>query len=250
MPRRRAALAVLAAPWLGAGGSLPELEVPPEPLPPMPVPFRQGRLEGTLTRPLGPWPQPRPAVLVLHDAAGADARSEGYVAQLAGAGFVVLDLLSHVADQAAATEARLALAALPGLDGARIAALAFGQGAVAALVPGFAAHALLYPECAALPARAPSPRVLLAHGLEDVLNPPGACEALASRWRAEGAELRLRSYSRASHAWDHPFRGLGERVSLPLADGRRVPVTPWPDLAELSASEVAGFLATRLDASR
>jgi dienelactone hydrolase len=249
--RRRAGLALLMALCLGAGGPFPEPESPPEALPPPPAPFQHGALAGTLTRPLGAWPQPRPAVLVLHDAAGADARSEGYVAQLAAAGFVVLDLLSHTGDSTAAAEARAVLAALPGVDAGRIGALALGLGAPAAFVPSFAAHVLLYPDCAALPAHPPSRMVFLAHGLEDALNPPGACEALAWRWQIAGAELRRRAYPGASHAWDHPSPGLlGQRVLLPLADGRRVPVTPWPELAELSASELAGFLATRLEVSR
>lgn len=53
---------------------------------------------------------------------------------------------------------------------------------------------------------------------------------------ASGAALRLRVYEQAGYAWDLPaFSG----------DGRpgRVIAEAWPELAALSASEVAGFFA-------
>lgn len=222
----------------------------PEPLAPVRFPslaFQSGDLAGTLTPPGPPAEGRRPAVVLVHDAAGADARGDLYAEQLAGAGFWVLDLLSHPADPAAAGRARDWLAAQPGVDSARIAAIGFGAGAQAVQTVGFAARVLLYPGCARLaPAAAPAPTLLL-HGSRDPANPEPACAPAADRLAGGGHFVRYIVYQGAGYAWDHPGTGPMERVLLPSPLGAaRLPAVPWPALAEAAASEVAGFLAVEL----
>jgi hypothetical protein len=63
--------------------------------------------------------------------------------------------------------------------------------------------------------------------------------------------VRLRVFDQASYAWDRLAFGNEGRSRLPRPDGlSRVIAQPWPALAELSASNVAGFFATNLLAQR
>lgn len=92
---------------------------------------------------------PVPAVLILHDASGADGRAGSYAEQLLGADIAVLEL--REGDTAAAGAALAALAADPRINPARLGVLGFGAGARLALeLPGTAARALLYPGCGSL----------------------------------------------------------------------------------------------------
>jgi dienelactone hydrolase len=94
---------------------------------------------------------PVPAVLILHDASGADGRAASYAEHLLGADIAVLEL--REGDAAAAGAALAALAADPRINPAKLGVLGFGEGARMALdLPGAAARALLYPGCASLPA--------------------------------------------------------------------------------------------------
>ncbi len=213
-----------------------------------PTAFAAGDLMGTLT-----WPEergaerPRPAVVLVHDANGADARGDLYAEQLAGAGFVVLDLLSHPADPDAARRARDWLSAQPEVDALRIAGLGFGAGAQAVLAAGFGARVLLYPGCARLDGAAPAAPTLLLHGSRDAANPAADCRAAAARLGAGGSPVRHLVLEGGGYAWDHPAIGAPERVLLPSPIGpARVPAAPWPALAEMAASEVAGFLTAAL----
>jgi dienelactone hydrolase len=126
--------------------------------------------------------QPLPAVLIIHDASGADGRSSPYADQLLGADIIVLELRD--ASLEAAGAALAALAADPRINPAKLGVLGFGEGARIALdLPGAAARALLYPGCATLPAarkmaaRAePTPRVqrvawTLEAGIRDFIGP-------------------------------------------------------------------------------
>jgi dienelactone hydrolase len=209
-----------------------------------PAAFDAEGLMGTLTRPAERHEGRRPAVVLVHDAGGADARGDLYAEQLAGAGFLVLDLLSHPADADAVARARDWLARLPEVDAARIAGLGFGAGAQAVLRAEFAARVLLYPGCERLaPAVATAAPTLLLHGTEDPANPLPACGRAVDRLTAAGGTVRWLAYPGAGYAWDHPAIGPIDRVMLPSPlDGARVPARPWPALAEASASEVAGFL--------
>jgi dienelactone hydrolase len=96
---------------------------------------------------------PLPAVLILHDASGADGRAAAYAEQLLGADIAVLEL--REAGPAAAGAALAALAADPRINPAQLGVLGFGTGARAALeLPGTVARALLYPGCGTLPGAA------------------------------------------------------------------------------------------------
>ncbi|MFN8773061.1 MAG: hypothetical protein ACK5WN_19335 [Alphaproteobacteria bacterium] len=94
---------------------------------------------------------PVPAVLILHDASGADGRATAYAEQLLGADIAVLEL--REGDAAAAGAALAALAANPRVNPAQLGILGFGAGARLALeLPGTAARVLLYPGCGTLAA--------------------------------------------------------------------------------------------------
>jgi dienelactone hydrolase len=92
---------------------------------------------------------PVPAVLILHDALGADGRAASYAEQLLGANIAVLEL--REGSTAAAGAALAALAADPRINPAQLGILGFGTGARLAMeLPGTAARALLYPGCGTL----------------------------------------------------------------------------------------------------
>jgi dienelactone hydrolase len=240
---------------------------------------------------IGPLTAPRagrpvPAVILVHDSLGIDARADRTVAQLLEAGIAALEIELYAvsadgADGAAAFDpaaeaavlarARQALLAAPGIDGSRLAALGFGRGAHAvALAPGgagpapdWAARVLLYPACAAvahaLPAGpgASGAPVLVMHGDSGAGDPPRDCLRLASRFEDAGAPARVIHYRGASHGWDAPpVRGdAPSRHPDPGSEGRggegrggdgRVGIVPWPELAAMSAAQAVGFLAGAL----
>ena len=214
---------------------------------------------------------PWPAVLVVHDALGLDRRGRRYVEQLTAAGLLVLEVelranpLDGLAEplpgeaEAAGLVARVAaaLARDPRVDAARIGALGFGLGARAVALaaptgengrPRFGARLLLYPGCAGLaellaasPARAPeadaSP-VLILHGETDPANTPAACDGLAAALGSPTAPVRRVAYRDATYAWDLPAEaeGAGAAQPWPGREVARVPVRPWPELAELTAA--------------
>jgi len=186
--------------------------------------------------------QPLPAVLIIHDASGADGRSSSYADQLLGADIIVLELRD--ASLEAAGAALAALAADPRINPAKLGVLGFGAGARMALdLPGAAARSLLYPGCATLPAarkmaaRAePVPLVqrvawTLEAGIRDFIGPAEYA------WKIPGA----------GYAWDYPQLGTSRDVLLP-APGmtERLSVRPWPAMAAQSAAAVAGFFAMTL----
>ncbi|MCO6415764.1 hypothetical protein JYK14_06165 [Siccirubricoccus sp. KC 17139] len=204
-------------------------------------------LVGLLSLP--PWPgQGLPAVLVLHDALGPDARSSAYIDQLLGARIAVLDLLTEAPGEAA-RDAALAAIALDGrIDAGRLGVLGFGAGAAAALTAPVMARALLYPGCASLPHPAAlAGAVLLAHGGADPANPAAACRRLAAALEGAGARVRRLDYAQASYGWDRPPSMPGEIVLLPAPGlAERVAARPWPALTTLAAAQVAGFFALAL----
>ena len=176
---------------------------------------------------------PVPAVLILHDASGADGRATAYTEQLLGADIAVLEL--REGDAAAAGAALAALATDPRIDPARLGILGFGAGARLALeLPGTAARALLYPGCGSLVgarkmagAAAPAP---LAHrvawigeaGIRDFIGP-------------------------AEYAWNYNVSGGAPGFALPhrnaailLLHGAEDPANP----AEACASLCEGLRAT------
>ncbi|MBR0641630.1 dienelactone hydrolase family protein [Plastoroseomonas hellenica] len=218
---------------------------------------------------------PVPAVIAVHDAVGIDSRGWRYAEQLTAAGIAVLHLELHdtsadgagpAPDDGAAAPARLAAAAAtlaedPRFGGARLGILAFGAAGETALrvaaAPGAGEHiaalVLLYPGCATLPATEAVSRspVLLMHGDADPANTAADCAGLAARL-ARGASVRQIRHAGAGYAWDLPPSGVEEVVTMPWpgSPGRWLPVSHRPAIAELSATQVAGFFARRLAPAR
>jgi dienelactone hydrolase len=212
------------------------------------LPFDAGPVTGALMLPSDFVPGTRGVVIMLHDAFGPDPRSAPYEDQLLSAGVPVISVLTGAAPDIMA-EVTAAAAADPRLRARGVALLGFGEGARLALAAegGFAARALLYPGCDALPVPGGAHPLLLAHGTEDPANTEAACADAAFRWGREGRQVRHIAYRGASYAWDAAAFGRELRYRLPRPDGEgHVIAEPWPQLARMSASEVAGFLAQAL----
>lgn len=243
------------------------------------LPLLEGMAEGMADGMAGP-----AAVILVHDVGGIDHRSGRTSAALLAAGIAVLEIETRAVsadgfalpglgqampdigtELAALARARQALATTPAVDGARVAALGFGRGAhPVALLPvraeggaDWAARVLLYPGCASLAAaltadpdasRAP---LLLMHGGADPGNTPADCDDLADRLDELGAATRVLTYAGATHGWDLPDFGLFGLSFQPHPSGSgRLPVRPWPELAQVSAAQAAGFLWAALRAVR
>jgi dienelactone hydrolase len=176
-----------------------------------------------------------------------------------------------------ATAAAAALAREVGVDPARIGAIGFGAGAWAVLLAPrapeghdpFAARAPIYPGCGALDralatsmdgpvgllatprdGAAERARVLLLHGDADPFNLLVECAALATAV-AETRAVRRVLYGSAGYGWDMVARGPSPPpmfVPAPGAPGAHARAAPWPELATLSAAQVAAFLANALAA--
>ena len=219
---------------------------------------------------------PVPAVMIVHDSLGIDGRANGTVQQLHEAGIATLEVELYAvsadgadrpavfdlqAEAAVLARARRALAAAPAVNGAQLAALGFGRGAhavaLAPVEPGWdwAARVLLYPACAALtlelqagPRASRSP-VLLLQGYEGTADPPRDCLRLASRFEDAGVPTRLIRYAGATHAWDLPPIGADPVSFQPDPGGSgTLRTVPWPELAQMSATQAAAFLATAMAA--
>lgn len=253
------AAAPCASPGAFAAEERPGTEIRPEH-------FDRGPVPATFTLPLAqPLAMPgRPvaAVALLHDSLGPDARAEPYARQLLGAGIAVLELLCAGPEAAVLAAAVAALAADPRVDPARLGLLGFGRGAAGAIageVP-VAARALLYPGCRGLAEAARRPPaggwgghpVLVLHGGADRANPPALCAAAAAALAEAGAAVRRVEYDGASYAWDYPVHGSERRQLLQPPEpagglpAGRVESRPWPELAALSATQVASFFARAL----
>jgi dienelactone hydrolase len=119
----------------------------------------------------------------------------------------------------------------------------------------FAARVLLYPGCGSLGELVQLPErsaaafrspVLLLHGEDDPANPPSECESLSAAL-GRTAPVRRVSHRGATYAWDLPQWGEGEHSRQPWPGGQgTVPVRSWPELVELTAAQVAAFLADAL----
>lgn len=173
-------------------------------------------------------PQPGralPAVIILPDEAGLDSRTARLADAMLQRGWVSIEVdpeplsLDGAAVPPAPSPRRLgrtlralheALRTDERVDPRRIAVIGLGPGGRSALHaalgdgrPGFAAHAALYPDCAALAAEmeAPpeSPALLLLPGAEERED---ACKGLGARvQRLEGA----------TYGWDHVMAGAMRR---------------------------------------
>lgn len=221
-----------------------------------------------------------PVVLLVHDSRGADARSHRYVNQLTAAGVAVyeVEIDANPPDGAAAPSlaeadalelvagAAEAIRRHPDVDPSRVAVMGFGAGGRVALLASlrlgertsFSARAILYPGCDSLHGasaggssvgRQPAP-MLLMHGGDDPLNPGPACDRLAAELRPS-AQTRLIRYEHATYGWDLPPSPHGGGLKEPVAvSADAVVVRPWPELADLSAAQVAGFFVLSLAGGR
>ncbi|MGK7869446.1 dienelactone hydrolase family protein [Falsiroseomonas sp. E2-1-a20] len=219
--------------------------------------------------------EPVPAVILVHDSLGTDRRADLTVRQLRDAGVATLEveLYAVSADGAGSTaafdvraeaevldRARRALAAQPGIDSTRVAALGFGRGAhaLAETQEGkqqdWSARVYLYPDCAALgsalvagtsTSRAP---LLLLHGDVGAGDPPCDCVNVANRLEEAGVSVRIIHYRGAAHGWDLPPIGEHLVSFQPAPVGRgTLRTVAWPELAEMSATQTAGFLAAAMN---
>ncbi len=212
--------------------------------------FVSGPVIGTLLLPGGA--RPAGLVVLLQEMDGHNARGSAYAEQLLAAGIAVLDVLQHDDNPAAMAQGLQRLATLPRLAGLPVGLVGFGAGARLALAMPVrpAARVLLYPGCAALPADALPAALLLLHGGADETNAEPDCAAAAAALQRQGHAVRRIGYRHAGFAWDYVGHGLESRILLPrpLGEGR-VAVRPWPELAQMSASQVAGFLAASFAAA-
>ena len=190
---------------------------------------------------------PTGLVLLFSDGQGADPRSATYVDQLLGGDIAVFEIQSGEEDGVAVARATAMLPAAAGLVGVPVGVLGFGAGArqVLSFGHGVAARVLLYPGCAGLAdasATAADP-LLVLHGGSDASNSAEACAELVAQLGRDGRPVRRITYADAGYAWDYPAYGQAHRILLPRPDGAGlVAALPWPELAAMSAAQVAGFL--------
>ena len=207
--------------------------------------FVVGSAAGSLVLPAGAPDRQTPAVVILPDGDGPDGRASLYTDQLLGAGFAVLEILDLPDGDLEAV--LIALARHPRVAGQPLGLLGFGAGArlIASLAAPVAARALLYPGCeGVVPVAMDGEAVMLMHGAADPINEAGACETLGAALTRAGAAVRLRVLARATYAWDRPAFSVEGSSMLIRPDGLgRVRAKAWPELAALSAAEVAGFFA-------
>jgi dienelactone hydrolase len=236
----------MAALLLG-GTALPlaAREEPAEPIEEIKA-FAAGGVAGTLLLSAGAPDRRAPAVVTLHDALGPDGRASLYTDQPLGAGLAVQEIQTV---QGYSLPAVLdSLGAHPSLAGQPVGLLEFGLGArqAAEWSGPVTARALLYPGCGWL-TPVGGGAALLMHGAADFADEAGACADLARRLGPAGVAVGLRVLADATYAWDRPASSVGGQALPPRPGGPgRVIAEAWPELAALSATEVAWFFATSL----
>jgi dienelactone hydrolase len=210
----------------------------------------------------------RPAVLLLHGCGGLfgargapQSRYKDYASRFAAAGWHTLmpDSFGARGRREICTErertvtvamrrddalrALAWLAARDDVDAARIAVVGWSHGASALLAtllaasePKPAAAVAFYPGCAQAlrGVAAPATPLLLLLGEKDDWTPPAPCQALAERWRAQGADVAVQTFADAVHGFD------GDR---PLRLRHDIPSRP-------AGVHVGGNAAARADALR
>lgn len=186
---------------------------------------------------------PVPAVILMHGASGvSDAREMTYARQFAAQGVAALvvdvfaarrerargfiDRLMNITEAMALADAYAGLrylAALPQVDGKRVALIGFSYGgmvttyAAYALVAEryardgerFAAHVAFYAPCIAefRDNRATGAPLLMLYGGKDEIIDPARCRAVARELEAGGARVRTVVYPNAYHKWDGAYGG-------------------------------------------
>ncbi|MCA3393434.1 MAG: hypothetical protein INF47_14565, partial [Roseomonas sp.] len=172
---------------------------------------------------------PVPAVLILHDASGADGRAASYTEHLLGADIAVLEL--REGDVAAAGAALAELAADPRINPAQLGILGFGTGARLAIeLPGTTARALLSPGCGTLAG---------ARKMASAIEPESLAHLAA--WMRESG---IRDFiGPAEYAWNYNVPGGAPGFALPhknaailLLHGAEDPANPAEACAFLCES--------------
>lgn len=192
-----------------------------------------------------------PAVIILHGSAGVNPGEWAWALRMNALGYAsfVVDsftgrgirntekdqtALSMTADIADAYAALRLLATDPLIDKNRIAVMGFSRGGVAALYSSlepfrqagtngsdlrFAAHVAFYPSCGITfdSAHTDAAPILMLLGGKDNYTPAAPCRDYASTLRSTGAQVTLKTYPDAYHAFD---RARAPR-SLPYATSAR-----------------------------
>ncbi|MCZ8124093.1 MAG: dienelactone hydrolase family protein [Magnetospirillum sp.] len=163
-----------------------------------------------ITRPVGP--EPFGAVLLVPGCGGAGAHTERAARELVAAGFAVAQIDAGVcsADARAASPAIrrefARLAALPGVDRARLHLVGWsegGAGVMAALAEiGARSAAAFYPACANVAAWRASAPFLMILAENDTVTPPAACLDLMERTPGAENVLAVR-YGGVAHGFDN-----------------------------------------------
>lgn len=188
----------------------------------------------------------------------AAGRGPGMMPDDAWAGALHLaDVLAHLAERREIDAGRVAVVGLG--SGGRLALLA-GSDEVTYPVLGpygarYAAHAALYPGCAALredgyalpqPWTA-APAVVFVPG-QDTREPPGSCEALRRELAAAGRPVaRWHDYPTASYGWDIGAAYGARTVHFPLPGGARIRTEADTGVAADAAERLIGFLRPLLN---
>ncbi|MFQ5773374.1 MAG: dienelactone hydrolase family protein [Kiloniellaceae bacterium] len=204
-----------------------------------PAPRPGLELGARLTRPRGPGPFP--AVVLLHGCTGASPAQDDWAAELAGWGFVALQVDSFAARGVSETctttagpnagplvfDAFGALAWLRGqplVDARRVAVMGWGHGGTAALDSvlatgtasvfdiGFAAAVALYPYCPGKIARRYLAPILVLAGGRDDLMPAARCRRIAANPETGGDRITLVVYDGAYYGFDDPALGAPHPV--------------------------------------
>ncbi|WP_340117166.1 dienelactone hydrolase family protein [Pelagibius sp. 7325] len=200
---------------------------------------------------------PVPAVVILHGASGVQSvRELTYARQFAaqGTAALVIDVFAARRDRASSfinrlleiTEAMFLadayagleyLAALPQVDGDRVALIGFSYGGMVTTYaayaqvaeryapegPRFAAHVAFYAPCIAefQDSRATGAPLLMLYGGRDAIVDPERCARIAEQIEAGGGDVETVVYPDAVHQWDGRFAQERE-IGRNLADCRFV----------------------------
>lgn len=189
--------------------------------------------EGFVAVPAGAGPYP--AVLIAHNWAGQSAADNAIAEKLAAMGYVgvAIDVYGQgvrgdlqgdnsalmgvwMADRAALQRrllaAAAAVAAYPTVDTDRVAIIGYCFGGLCALdlarsgtlmiKAAVSFHGVYTPS--GLPAEPIAAKVLVLHGWDDPMTPPGATVALATEMSAAGADWQIHAYGGTMHAFTFP----------------------------------------------
>jgi len=208
---------------------------------------------------------PRPGVLVVHEWWGLNDYIRGRVHMLAELGYEALAvdmygdgatganpeeataLMSAALGDVPALEARFraafdTLAARPGVDAAKIAAIGYCFGGAVVLHAArigmpLAGVASFHGSLGSFHKPAPGSvkaKILVCHGAADDLVPESDVTAFKSEMDAAGADYRFVAYPGAKHGFSNPgATAKGEQCGMPLAYDADADAKSWSDMRTL-----------------